>query len=312
MPRPGFYNDNEYRAYPFVAFADYIEPGLPDSAIVDCGIIMGIDSQFEHGAHNVWLAAISRAGGVIQFTFNSDAPGTVGAPLVFECPENSQEWVTIFGESESASESAGSCATEPRWEGFLVTGPLAALVAWLAENGNTVLFAEMDRPIEPGRIQSLVKSYVRSVNIGNLPRVPYSAPEGCAEPEAAETDIVVNVTCLQGHLRFKEGVNCRIRQIDRTNELIVYAEKGAGNQDTTELCEHGGELPLYSGEPFDPSTGFYSGGPSCKQVISTINGIGGTNVNITGGTGVSVTANAETNTLTIELTQNNVVGNCGT
>lgn len=312
MPRPGFYNDNEYRAYPFVARAEYAEPGLPDSGIVDCGIIMGIDSQFEHGEHAVWLAGVSRASGAIQFTFNSDAPGTFGVSLVFECPESAQEWVTVFGESESASAGPASCATEPRWEGFLVVGPQAALVAWLTENGNAVSFTAQDRVLEPGRIQSLVKSYVRAVNIANLPRVMHSPPAGCGSPVELETDVVVNAACLQGHLRFKEGANCRIRQIDRTRELVVSAELGAGDADTAELCQHGGELPLYDNEPFDAETGFYSGGPSCKQVISTINGVGGTNVNITGGTGVSVVADAETNTLTIALTQNNVTGNCGT
>jgi hypothetical protein len=140
----------------------------------------------------------------------------------------------------------------------------------------------------------------------------HTQPVGCNEPPATSTDIVVNATCLQGPLRFREGINCRIRQLSRNNEILVLAERGAGDTDTTELCAHGGELPLYANEPFDEDTGFYSGGPSCKQVISTINGVTGANVNILGDTGVTITADTETTTLTIALAQNNLIGNCGT
>lgn len=312
MPRPGFYNDNEYRAYPFIARADYLDQGFPDSAVVDCGIIMGLSSRFLPGTHSVWLAGVSRSSGVLRFTFNSDAPGCIGHPLIFEFDDAAQEWTTSFAESDDSSESYGDCALEPRWEGFLVVGPTSALFDWLAEQGSPAALTAKDRALEPGKIQSLDKSYVRAVNVGNFPRVIYSPPSGCGDPPNVITDIVVNERCLQGDLRFKEGMHCRIRQVERANELIVSAELGAGDTDTSEACAHGGELPLYAGEPADPVTGFYSGGPSCKQVISTINGVGGTNVNIVGGTGVAVTANAETNTLTISLTQNNVLNNCGT
>jgi len=309
MPRPGFYNDNEYRAYPFVYKSDFSGPLLPDSAVVDCGIIMGLDSAFEHEAHAVWLAGITRAAGVIRFELATDAPGAAALPLVFECADTAEDWTSIFALSDPAATSP--CAIEPTWEGFLVVGPLEALRALLSENGDELTFPARERSLEPGRIQSLVKSYVRSISLGNLPRVRALPPSICHDETAPDPrELVVNAFCMQGNLRIKEGYNCRVKQTDELNEIRVTAEVGGGDTDVDELCAHGGELPLYPGEPFDPETGFFSGGPACNQVISTINGIGGGSVNIVGGTGVNVTADAETNTVIVALAQNNLVGNC--
>lgn len=312
MARPGFYNDNEYRAYPFVFKTDYLGAALPNSAVVDCGLIMGLDSGFDPVEHAVWLSRISRAGGEVTFELETDAPGAAGATLSFACAEGAADWTVVQAEAGDSG-TYSPCGTEPLWEGFLVPGPLTELVALLAENGDELVYGAGERALEPSRIQSLVKSYVRSINVGNFRRVRCDPPSICeAASESVSDDIAVNATCMQGPIRLKEGYNCRIRQTERTRELRVFAESGAGDTDTQELCAHGGELPLYAGEPYDPETGFFSGGPSCRQVISTVNGVGGANVNITGGTGVSVTADAETSTLTIALVRNNLVGKCET
>lgn len=312
MARPGFYNDNEYRAYPFVFKADYLGPALPNSAAVDCGLIMGLDSGFNPAEHTVWLSRVSRAGGEVTFELATDAPVAAGTNLFFTCAESTADWIVVRAEGGSSG-SYSPCGTEPLWEGFLVPGPLAELVALLGENGDELIYPAGERTIEPSRIQSLVKSYVRSINVGNFRRVRCDPPTSCeAASESVSDDIAVNAICMQGPIRFKEGYNCRIRQTERTQEIRVFAEPGSGDTNTEELCTHGGELPLYEGEPYDPETGFFSGGPSCRQVISTVNGVGGANVNITGGTGVSVTADAETSTLTIALVRNNLVGKCET
>lgn len=311
MPRPGFYNDNEYRAYPFVYRSDYIGPALSNAAVVDCGIIMGLDSEFAHAQHAVWLASVTREAGVLRFELATDAPNAAALPLVFECPENGAEWTTSF--AATAPAASAPCALEPVWEGFLVTGPLDDLLAQLADNGNALTFPIKERALEPGRVQSLVKSYVRSINLGNLPRVRALPPSNCQEEgdPADPRAIVVNAQCLRGNLRLKEGYNCSIKQATPFNELRISAQLRAGDTDFAELCAHGGELPLYAGEPFDEETGFFSGGPACNQVISTLNGIGGGSVNIIGGTGITVTTNTETNTVVIALAQNNLVGTCG-
>lgn len=309
MPRAGFLNNNEYRAYPFVHRTAYTGAALPDSAIVDAGMIAGLDSGFEPATHTVWLASIERTAGTFRFLFETDAPAAASRALVFVCSETAEAWSTITAESTPISVL---CNRAPVWEGFLVVGALADLRAAIANN-TTRTFPDNVRTLEPARVQSLVKSYVHSVNVGNYSRLAALPPETC--PGGSETndrEIVISGLCMQGQLKLLEGFNCRIRQIDRNNEFEVAADTSSGDTDTTELCAHGGEVKLYNNEPFDPDTGFYSGGPACNQVIATVNGVGGGNINIVAGTGVSVTANAATNTITIALATNNLVGNCNT
>lgn len=310
MPRPGFYNDNEYRAYPFVFEPGYDGPALPNSAVLDAGIIMGLDSEYDPRAHSVWLSSISRANSVVSFVFATDAPGAANTLLQLDRDEDDSEWVTSTGQSAFPPGIDPLCVPAPVWEGFVVTGPLYDLLLQLAP-GQTITFPAKARVLEPARIQSLVKTYVRSINVGNTPRTRALPPEECQE-EQSETinDIVVNRTCMHGDVRLKEGYNCRIRQVDNSNEIRVSAEKNAGDTNTAELCAHGGELPLYEGEPFDEVTGFYSGGPACNQVISTVNGVGGPNLTISGGAGVRVDVDAGTHTITVALSQTNLLSNC--
>jgi hypothetical protein len=310
MPRPGFYNDNEYRAYPFIHAASYDGPALPNSAVLDCGIIMGLDSGFDPDEHTVWLASISRGNNVVSFVFATDAPGAANLPLQFDRDEDESEWATSTGQSAFPPNIDPLCLPAPTWEGFLVTGPLTDLLASLAP-GQTITFPAAVRVLEPARIQSLVKSYLRSINVGNTPRARVLLPPECQEHnETVDTGIVINAQCLHGDVRLKEGYNCRIRQADGANELRIAAEKNAGDSNTAELCEHGGEVPLYSGEPFDEVTGFYGGGPSCKQTITAINGVGGPGITIAGGPGVRVTTDPDTNTIIVALSQNNLLSNC--
>jgi hypothetical protein len=309
MPRTGFLNDNEYRAYPFVHKTSYAGADLPMSAIVDAGIIMGIDSAFEHAAHEIWLAAIERVNNTFRFTFDTDTPAAANLPLVFVCSVNADEWTTITAESDPVS---SSCNRAPVWEGFLVIGELAALRAAIANN-TTTTFPTKARLLEPGRVQSLVKSYVHAINIGNYSRIMALPPEDCQnDVPDTERDVITNAFCMQGNIRFKEGYNCRIKQTDRSNEISFTADVNAGDTDNTELCAHGGEVSLYLNEPFDAATGFYSGGPACDQMISTLNGVGGANVNIIAGTGITITTDAETHTVTIAPATNNLIGNCST
>lgn len=311
MPRPGFYNDNEYRAYPFVHKKSYTGAALPDSTVVDVGIIMGLDSAFETGQHSVWLSSIARGSGNVTFTFVTDANGT---PLVFTCPEATEEWTTVYAESADPVSVLSDCNPAPVWEGYIVIGKLADILAQVSNN-TTRTYGAGVRVIEPARIQSLLKHHVRSINVGNFSRVLVQPVEACQEPGAeppAERSVVANAVCMQGALQLKEGYNCRIQQISRTNALVVSAEQNAGEPNTAELCNHGSELPFYASEPFDPETGFYSGGPACNQTISTINGLSGANTRIVGGTGVRITTDQATHTITIALAGSNITGNCGT
>lgn len=337
MPRAGFYNDNEYRAYPFVykptaaassfetlptsgdiytiyltrdtdktyrwldgAYSEILqtEPKLPDSCVVDAGIIMGLMSEFDPIQHTAWLESVSRDDDVFTFTFRTNAPGAADQPLRVERPADAAEWLSeqIF---------------EENWEGFFVTGPLTALAAQMA-NGDSWVFTNVDHVFEPARIQSLVKSYLRSISVGNYRRTMVTPPEEWQTSDSPVNvrEVVVNAVGLQGDLRLKEGYNCRIFQTDFNRELRVGAAIGVGAPPDNVLCSNGGELPLYEGETAPAGSQFLSGGPACNETISGINGVGGSNITLLGGSGISIVTDPATFTVRVVLDKNKLVGNC--
>jgi hypothetical protein len=318
MPRPGFYNDNEYRAYPFI-FKPLgpDETTIPNSAIVDCGVIMGLDSEFDGEQHSVWLKAVRRVNNVFEFEFDTDAPGTASKPLIFRRDVNAEEWLTEDAEADPYVKDVNSCAVEPVWSGFLVTGPLTELRAALPTNGSLSL--GQNYILEPARIQSLVKTYLRAISLGNLSRP--IAQSLCDQPATGSRYVVINKRCVTGDIRFKEGYNAQIRQRQLAREIAIAAGRNLGMQFDADICETHGEIPFYPNEPkpvLFPATAttpevrskFLSGGPACDELVNAINGVPGPDVNIIGGTGVEITADPETNTIFIDLSAKNIAGNC--
>ncbi len=302
MPRPGFYNDNEYRAYPFIYNKPATLPALPTSAVLDAGFIMGLDAHYDEATHTVWLSAVKKIGSLFEFVFSTNA---TDATVTFTRHETG-EWA--LENSESVADTTNPCADEPIWSGFLVTGPLEALAAAFntaAVNGTWALQPN-DYQIEPARIQNLNKAYLRSISVGNYDRVRVPA---CDETGANDNRaIILNARCMKGDIRLKEGYNCLITQTDRANELSVTAARGAGaGSASDELCENNGEIPLYPGEQLAIDSKFYSGGPACNEIISTINGVGGSNINLIGGAGINILI--EDNTITVQKKPNAQV-NC--
>lgn len=365
MPRPAFYNDNEYRAYPFIFDAD--SAGLPPATIVDAGVIMRLDANYDETQHTVWLHEITRSGDDFSFTFKSNAFETGGPTLTFSRNLADDIWAAEYADSDSLDICAAATNDpDPAWTGFLVTGRLDDLAATMATLGATTLtFNENEYQLEPARIQNLADGYVRSLNVGNYRRVyvPNCCKPVCCTGDALydipivladnterdalqgadanrlvlttdngrfwrrslvsgayiweDISIVVNATCLRGDIRFVPGYNCEITQTTRLNEIIVSAAVGAGDPDTTELCENGGELPFYDGEltPLlsdETRSKFLSGGPACNELIFTINGVGGKVVTFASGNGVNIITNPETNKITIERDTSLAYGNCQT
>jgi hypothetical protein len=314
MPKPGFYNDNEYRAYPFVYRVIDSDNLLPNSAIVDAGIVLGLDA-FDSDVRDyiIWLTRIERTATGFNFVLayaekNVEAATT---ELVFSRPDTDDQWVTVFSETAHTADSA-----DPIWEGFLVIGPLADLRKTIAVN-QTLQFARADYQIEPGLVQNLHNAFLRSITVANYdrPRIPACNSTASASNVRA---VIVNKHKLAGDVRLKEGYNCQITQTDRANELSITAIKNAGMPVDAELCAHGSELQLYEDEPFgvdgteivtinnvlterQKQSKFYSGGPACSDVISSINGLSDSNINIIGGAGVTVS----TDGVTIQITRRN-------
>jgi hypothetical protein len=322
MPRPGFYNDNEYRAYPFVFTPAQATSAVPYSAIVDAGVIMGLDSEFDAKTHTVWLHAVRRVSGTtgdaFEFELRTDAPGA-SAPLVFRRPVGADEWLVEHVEAPPYVKDGNSCATEPAWSGFVVTGPMDDLRAALPGVGTLACSATVF-VLEPARVQSLTRGYLRAITVGNLSRA--ESRSSCTPDADPPRRVIVNKRCLSGDIRFKEGYNAIIRQRPAANELSFTAGRNSGEQADAALCANGSEVPLYPDEPKPVLFGatettpevrskFFSGGPACDELVATINGVSGPNVIFVGGTGVNITTDPLTHSVIVELATNAIAGNCG-
>lgn len=298
MPRAGFYNDNEYRAYPFVAKTTYESAtACPDSAIVDCGFIMGLDSAYDAASDFVYLHRIIRNNGVFSFEFRTTAPGAANYPIVFARTITATEWESETVES-AVNTNIAYCSTEPAWEGYLVTGVMTDLLELLPTNGELLFYSATtpDYEVEPARIQSLVRGYVRSISVGNYERVKISACGGSGSSSSSSTaggarGVVVNAQCLAGDIQIKPGFNCTIQQTGYDNRITISARRDANITDDpdNERCQYGSEIPLYAGETPPAGSVFLSGGPACSDLITTINGLGGKNIKIAAGTGIQIT-----------------------
>ena len=296
MPQPGFYNDNEYRAYPFVYTST--ATGLPTSAVVDAGIVLGL-TALDDGVtdYSVWLHSVSRTDAGFNFTFYYGASAVAPTTLTFFRPDTADQWVTLFAENEM-------------WEGFIVAGPATELYTTLAV-GQTTTFSRDVYKLEPARIQNLQKSYLRSISVANYDRL--RVPDCNNATLHTTRQIVVNASNLQGNIRLKEGYNCQITQTDRANELSVSAIKNSGAQIDAALCDFGSEVPLYIGEPLTINSKFYGGGPACDELIATINGVGGSAINFVGGNGVAITTEIIDGMGTIKIAKKeNAQTNCAT
>lgn len=296
MARAGFFNDNEYRAYPFIYRArGQSELTAPESGIVDAGFILGLDAEFDASEHSVWLAAVTVTAEQITFRFETDAPGAAGIPLTFTGPRTA-EWTTLYAATGPAPHV---CAEEPIWEGFIVTGVLpTSFPAPLATT-----YSSDDYVIEPGLLQNLAKSYLRSISVGNYERTTIPP---CETPQATNSrKVVTNARCLKGDIIFKEGYQCIITQNTRARAIDITASTTAAVVDPPEeLCTYNGELPLFPGEQPQPGSKFLGGGPACSELIFTVNGAGGKNLLLFGGGGIQINTDSDANAIIVKLDTN--------
>jgi hypothetical protein len=309
MAKPGWYNDNQFRDYPFVTRTTPLNlsftqvsgrypdisgqyPGqglnnLPHGFIVDFGAIMDIDAEYaDISGHQIYLVQLQRDGSEVVFTFHTNAPAGGTQELIFRRQIAVGEFKITWAEASSIDAEPFDpliCGNSARWRGFLVTGDLKP-VADLLDDGESINFTSGLWQIEPARVQNLARSYLRAVNCANFPRVQALGAAGCAESGSSLAEDVAKIqsTCLSGPLVFKEGFNCGIRQDRRANAIIISAGVGLGRG---QPCE---EVQAFPTETKPPNSPFYSGGPACSQIIKSINGITGRNVTLVAGPGFKI------------------------
>jgi hypothetical protein len=290
MPAPGFYNDNEYRAYPFIYVKKQRDPILPNSAVVDMSITLGLTAlEGRDVNYSVWLDTIHRGPSGFTFTFKYgyDDSAPAAQALVFFRRDTEDQWAIEYADSAApANVGVNVCNTLPVWSGFIVTGPLTDLRAAVAVD-DTLTFGRNAYQLEPARIQDLHKSYLRSITLGNYERTRIPACDSTA-PDVPVRNVIRSASCMVGDIRFKAGYNCEINQVDRDNQIIISAVAGGGAPVDSALCANGSEIPLFAGETLPPDSKFFSGGPACDELITTINGLAGTTINFVGGNGVTI------------------------
>jgi len=342
MARAGWYNENEYRDYPFMT---QVEPfgivreedlslssssslssessaealvGLPHEAIVDFGAIMGIRSGFDEQTDWVYLYRISYDAPYFVFEFRNTAcsesiffirhqgadPWTISwessRPMGYEPTLPSSQ--SSISSSSSASPSSEPFnpwnfepCEEPCWEAFIVTGFFNDLLDMMVD-GDTLYFHQGVWVIEPCRVQSLVDSFAASINLANRARKHVTLPERCrsSSSSAEEDPVHLNRACMTGDLAFKGGYNCVIRQEDSNNAIVIDGAVGGGEYG--QPCE---EFPYYPGEEKPDGSKHYSGGPTCGEIVKTVDGKGGRTIRIDPGPGFGISTDPDDPSLLI-------------
>lgn len=280
MSKPGFYNDNANRRYPFRedTTANSNAHRLPNDVLLDFGATFMMYSDYDPLTTNVWLSSVEVVGTLVTLTFLNDSPAIGHIPLVFTV-NATQEFNLAFAdasgwESEPAAYEEGSTLA---WHGYVVIGgDLTALTAFL---GSSTL-SKTANIIEPFLIQNMDNTYVRSVNVANQERLT------TVNNNTIGRGYIINGSINSGVVQFQEGYNTKIGYDIKKNGLVVGALVGAG---AGQPCA---EIPLYTGESSPDGGSLLSGGPTCNEVIKAINGVGGPTVTIKGGHGIKVQKNA--------------------
>jgi len=188
------------------------------------------------------------------------------------------------------------------WNGYLVTGSMAALAAQLPDDGT--LTRVSGGLVEPALIQNLDGSHATTLNLANIDRTRVTAADGCPElswPYPVGPDVIYPVARgLSGAIQFEAGYNASLLPNKFNNAIVLGAVAGAGKgQPCNEVRRFPGEVQPNAISPGD--LGFLDGSSTCNGVLRSINGAGGPYLQIIAGNGVEVTADIENNTLTVDV-----------
>jgi len=333
MPRPGWYNDNANRTFPFVegtAGVPYTGTlsnlvNLPDYFIVDCGFVLGPESTYEEGSHFIYLERLSRTGDVVTFEFRSTDSGFGEYPLIFTRNVADGEYALEYMDSDaptdpvSESDSAQEECRQPFWSGYLVTGDMGLIADAIADGVAISRPSDSVGLVEPALIQNLSGAEVVSVNLANTDRtrVLFDEDDACY-PERPQWDFNTDcgtdtegrripctyeyARCLTGDVRFQPGYNMSVTANPTTNTITFTPMVGAGEG---EPCEEVKLFPTETG-PTGASNSLLEGGPLCNELLRSINGIGGPLLQFRAGTGVVITPDPDNNKIVVDLNLNNL------
>jgi len=286
----------------------------------------------------VYLKRVYRAGNEVTFEFRCTDPKiNEKYPLIFTRDITVHtEYDVEYADSDSpdapdsTSESVPASCQMPFWSGYLVTGDMALIAAnlpdgesiialdWALTASNTPIESQ-EAVVEPAVIQNLSRSVVSGINIANDDRTRATPPnmktEGGTNSDGCDPFkwpfnpglTYVSEQCLMGDVRFKPGYNTIIIS-DATNNTITFrAALGTGEG---QPCNHETKLfPAETGPTSEANTwdnNLLEGGPICKEVARSVNGIGGPLINFVGGQGISIIPDPSKNKVIIDVDLKNM------
>lgn len=322
MSKQGFYNDNLFRAYPFKD--PDIGLQLPESTLVDFNCYIYIDVGYAEDQNKVWLYSVERVGNDFAFKFACDADGLTGNYLTFvknlSDPEFSYAFSSniesytsssiVLDETLNESYAPNTCPEKILWEGYIVIGSLAELADTM-NPGDIIYDYSGDTVVEPALVINIQDSTVRTLNIANRLPAQVTPPDGCEGPPVLD-EILVHRTCITGDVVFSHGYCCDVGMTVADNEINFTAlETGSikgnfcGNEQDTAIYIKSLLVPgiqVASTHVVPANSALYSGGPTCRETLKSINGISAKRLWIVGGKGISLTTDQETFSINVEVT----------
>jgi hypothetical protein len=300
MPVTPFYSDNRLKCWPFLepSVGNSSPAGtlsvLPKSAVVDAGFVMGPRSQFQP-SHLVFLHRVYQVGNVVTFDVRASSPGMDGRyRWLFSFTDTDPAYSLAYGVLDRFGGSEDACGVGGFGDAYLVVGDLSAVLASLS--GGQLTAPPQPILFEPGTIQSSADRRLLSLSVANVDRTRVRPTPECdpdfGEPAAAR-EIYVVQSCITGRIWLGEGYNASVQQDTAGNLITVAASAGAGQGPA---CE---EILLYPEEVPPEGSELLTGGPSCQEVLSSINGLTGENIPVFSGAGVTVTPDSEAHRLLI-------------
>jgi hypothetical protein len=203
MSKLGFYNDNMFRAYPFVRENPIANEAAVDAAIVDAGFILGPEVRYNSNTDKIFLSMVSYEGGSIIFGFSilrqcageyTDYGGIVFSQNAFAPEfsparleaETTKLCINKFGDKDhppapTTQVEIDEVIKDTVIDGFLITGNLETLRGLLAGGGTL----SIGYRLEPARVQNLNNTRVSSICVSNVKRVvipPCKLAETCVDP----------------------------------------------------------------------------------------------------------------------------------
>ena len=317
MPALPFYSENLVRAYPFVeqnitnarsmTFSGGGEYNLPDNAIVDFVAMLSVGVNFNPQTDNVYLYEIARLNEYLVFVFRFTGEDSNIVELRFTrhvgggsscslsssssvCAPATNEFADAYEFVQEYTEIAGTKA-------WLTTGTLNELANILNSSGKYLRRADQEIKILPARIQLMYSSFVSEINIANSPRT--IAPDFCL-PNMSSSAYIINDENITGEVRFKPGYNSIVTQNNVTNTLEFDAKKGEGEG---EPC---GEIMLNERETRPYGSKLFTGGPSCGELMKTVNGVHGPKITLIPGHGIDFVTDPDNYTIYVVPSMRNM------